>query len=67
MNVKAGQALIAERGLQDIAQFAEADAFNAESLAHVEPKPNLAVVSGLYELFNDNDLLRQSLQGLTKR
>lgn len=66
VNVKAGQALIAERGLQDIAQFAEADAFNAESLAHVEPKPNLAVVSGLYELFNDNDLLRQSLQGLSQ-
>ena len=26
----------------------------------------MAVVSGLYELFSDNDLLRQSLEGLSK-
>jgi Putative lysophospholipase. len=46
--------------------FVEADAFDATSLASVEPKPTLAVVSGLYELFSDNDLLRQSLSGLSQ-
>ncbi|QIL82081.1 alpha/beta fold hydrolase [Diaphorobacter sp. HDW4A] len=64
INVAAGQKLIAERGLTDIAQFVHGDAFNTESLASIDPRVTLAVVSGLYELFNDNDLLRRSLTGL---
>ncbi|WP_285176290.1 class I SAM-dependent methyltransferase family protein, partial [Mycobacterium tuberculosis] len=66
INVQAGQKMIAERGLSDITEFVQADAFDTQSLASVKPKPSLAVVSGLYELFSDNDLLRQSLEGLSK-
>ena len=66
INVTAGQKMITERGLGDIAEFVQADAFDTQSLASVKPKPTLAVVSGLYELFSDNDLLRQSLDGLSK-
>ena len=66
LNVKAGQALIQERGLNEIATFVQADAFDTASLANIKPKATLAVVSGLYELFSDNDLLRQSLTGLYK-
>ena len=66
INVQAGQQMIAERGLSDVAEFVQADAFDTQSLASVKPKPTLAVVSGLYELFSDNDLLRQSLEGLNK-
>ena len=66
LNVDAGQALIQERGLSQIANFVQADAFDTESLASIKPKATLAVVSGLYELFSDNDLLRQSLTGLNK-
>ena len=64
INVQAGQQMIAERGLSDLAEFVQADAFDTQSLASVKPKPTLAVVSGLYELFSDNDQLRQSLEGL---
>ncbi|MBU3845616.1 MAG: bifunctional alpha/beta hydrolase/class I SAM-dependent methyltransferase [Candidatus Acinetobacter avistercoris] len=66
INVNAGQAMVAQRGLTDIAQFIQADAFDKQSLASISPKPTLAVVSGLYELFSDNDLLAQSLEGLSK-
>lgn len=66
INVTAGQQMIIERGLSDIADFVQADAFDTQSLASIKPKPTLAVVSGLYELFSDNDLLRQSLEGLSK-
>ena len=31
---------------------------------NVEPKPTLGVVSGLYELFSDNAMVRRSLSGL---
>ncbi len=64
INVTAGQALIAAKGLQDIARFIQADAFDAESLAATAPAPTLGVVSGLYELFPDNTMIRRSLRGL---
>lgn len=40
------------------------DAFDESSLAGVEPKPSIGVVSGLYELFPDNERLQRSLRGL---
>lgn len=66
LNVNAGNALIRSRGLNDIAVFEQGDAFDEASLVSIEPKITLAVVSGLYELFSDNDLLRQSLRGLSQ-
>ncbi|WP_213957377.1 MULTISPECIES: bifunctional alpha/beta hydrolase/class I SAM-dependent methyltransferase [unclassified Variovorax] len=64
INVRDGRALIAEKGLQDIAQFVQADAFDRLSLASVTPRPTLAVVSGLYELFPDNEMVCRSLAGV---
>jgi alpha-beta hydrolase superfamily lysophospholipase len=66
INVRDGTRLIAEKGLTDIARFVKADAFDAASLAAVTPKPNVAVVSGLYELFPDNDAVRTSLRGIAQ-
>lgn len=66
LNVASGSKLIQSRGLEDIATFQLGDAFDEALLANIEPKVNLAVVSGLYELFSDNDLLRQSLSGLAQ-
>lgn len=64
LNVEAGRVLIAERGLSDIATFEPDDAFDAEALATLDPTPNLALVSGLYELFPDNAAVLNSLKGL---
>ena len=64
INVRDGRALIAEKGLEDVAQFVQADAFDRMSLASVTPRPTLAVVSGLYELFPDNEMVRRSLAGV---
>jgi len=64
LNVKQGQVLIAERQLADKVQFVEGNAFDRDDLAALDPKPTLGIVSGLYELFPDNDLIRASLQGL---
>ena len=64
LNVEGGKQLINELGMNAIAQFAQADAFDRPSLAALSPAPTLAVVSGLYELFSDNSLLRASLGGL---
>jgi len=64
INVRDGRALIAEKGLEDVAQFVQADAFDRVSLASVVPRPTLAVVSGLYELFPDNEMVSRSLAGV---
>jgi alpha-beta hydrolase superfamily lysophospholipase/SAM-dependent methyltransferase len=66
INVAAGQKLIAERGLSGIATFHEADAFNTKGLAATTPSPDLAIVSGLYELFPDNTQVSASLAGLAQ-
>ena len=64
LNVTHGQALIEQLGAGDIARFEQGDAFDPAQLAAVEPPPTLAVVSGLYELFSDNDAVLRSLQGI---
>jgi len=64
INVRDGAALIAAKGLAGIARFVKADAFDRASLAAVTPRPTLAIVSGLYELFPDNALVRRSLAGI---
>jgi alpha-beta hydrolase superfamily lysophospholipase len=64
INVRDGAALINERGLQSVARFIKADAFDRASLSSATPTPTVAVVSGLYELFPDNALLTRSLAGL---
>ncbi len=64
LNVTAGSKLIRQRGLEDTVSFVKGDAFDRDSLATIEPNPTLGVVSGLYELFADNDMIRRSLDGL---
>jgi alpha-beta hydrolase superfamily lysophospholipase len=64
INVEAGRSLIEQKGLGAIARFEQADAFDRASLAAVTPRPTLAVVSGLYELFPGNDMIRRSLAGI---
>jgi alpha-beta hydrolase superfamily lysophospholipase len=64
INVRDGSALIASKGLQGVARFVQADAFDRASLAATDPMPTVGVVSGLYELFSDNDMIARSLAGL---
>nr|WP_180203515.1 bifunctional alpha/beta hydrolase/class I SAM-dependent methyltransferase [Pseudomonas sp. SbOxS1]NYU03231.1 bifunctional alpha/beta hydrolase/class I SAM-dependent methyltransferase [Pseudomonas sp. SbOxS1] len=66
INVRDGSALIREKGLEGIARFVKGDAFDRADLAALEPKPTLAVVSGLYELFADNQMVSASLAGLAE-
>jgi alpha-beta hydrolase superfamily lysophospholipase len=64
INVRDGRQLIEQRDLGAIARFDQADAFDRDSLARVAPPPTVAVVSGLYELFGDNELVSRSLAGI---
>ena len=63
INVAAGRKLIAERGLQEIVSFDEVNAFEPANYQALTPRPTLGIVSGLHELFADNDLIMHSLNG----
>ncbi len=64
INVRRGAELILQKGLEAIAEFQKGDAFDRASVAAIDPRPTLGVVSGLYELFPENGPVRESLAGL---
>jgi alpha-beta hydrolase superfamily lysophospholipase/SAM-dependent methyltransferase len=66
LNVDAGRTLIRSLGLEDVAAFEKGDAFDRASLAAFHPRATLGMVSGLYELFPDNAMVRRSLDGLAR-
>ena len=66
INVRDGSALIQAKGFEDVARFIKADAFDQADLASLSPRPSLVVVSGLYELFGDNQMIGRSLAGVAE-
>lgn len=66
LNVAAGQALIAAKGMGGFATFEQGDAFDGDEVATLQPRSTVAVVSGLYELFPDNDQVVRSLAGIAQ-
>ena len=64
-NVEAGRRLAVSRNADGV-EFEAGDAFDADSIAAVDPNPTLAIVSGLYELYPDNAAIRASLSGLAR-
>lgn len=64
LNVQISRELIAQKKLQRSVQFERGDAFDGDALASIRPRPTLAIVSGLYELFPDNRQVRDSLTGV---
>ena len=64
-NLDLARALAHERGIRGVT-FAQGDAFDEERVGAATPAPNVAIVSGLYELFADNAPVRASLRGLAR-
>ena len=62
-NVEAAQRLAKELGVPDVT-VARGDAFDRAALAAIAPRPTTAIVSGLYELFPQNEPVLASLRGL---
>jgi len=64
-NLEAGKKLAQALGLDNVT-FELGDAFDEQSIANVDPAPNVTVVSGLYELFGDNKKVLASLRGVAQ-
>jgi alpha-beta hydrolase superfamily lysophospholipase len=64
-NVEAVARLARDLGLASVTAL-QGDAFDRKSLASIVPRPTIAIVSGLYELFPDNAPVLNSLRGLAE-
>ena len=60
----AGRTLARELGLEARAIYETGDAFDEAALSALTPRPTVAVVSGLFELFPDNAPVLASLRGM---
>jgi SAM-dependent methyltransferase len=63
-NVDAVRALADEVNVNGAVIARRGDAFNRESLARIQPRATIGIVSGLYELFPSNEPVLNSLRGL---
>ncbi|MGB0743074.1 MAG: bifunctional alpha/beta hydrolase/class I SAM-dependent methyltransferase [Opitutales bacterium] len=63
-NIEAGKKLATELGI-DCVEYQLGDAFDADSLTVQSPRPDIVIVSGLYELFPQNQMLQNSLSGVS--
>jgi len=64
-NLEEARAIARSLGLENVS-FVQGDAFDQAALAGLVPRPDIAVVSGLYELFPDNEKILSSLKGLAQ-
>jgi len=64
-NLEEGKAIARSLGLENVT-FVRDDAFNPGATDAVAPRADIAVVSGLYELFPDNAQVLRSLQRLAR-
>ncbi len=62
-HVEATRLLAQQLGVSNIS-CVQADAFDRDSYNSLNPAPNLAIVSGLFELFPDNKMVRTALRGI---
>jgi alpha-beta hydrolase superfamily lysophospholipase len=66
VNVDAAAKLAGRLGLEERVSVEQGDAFDRGALSRLTPKPTIAVVSGLYELFPTNAPILESLRGLAE-
>jgi alpha-beta hydrolase superfamily lysophospholipase/ubiquinone/menaquinone biosynthesis C-methylase UbiE len=62
-NVEQGRALAQERGLTNIT-YSQSDAFNSDNYDRDDFQPNIVVISGVFELFPDNQLITNAIKGV---
>ena len=65
-NIDAAGSLADELNLDGAVVARRGDAFHRDSLARIQPRAMIGIVSGLYELFPSNDAVLNSLGGLAE-
>ncbi len=62
-NVEQGEELAKSRNLSNIS-YKQSDAFDPKSYKSTKYKPNIVIISGVFELFSDNSLIEHAIDGV---
>lgn len=62
-NIEIGEKVIQEKNHQNI-RFTNLDCFDAETYKKLNFEPNITIVSGILELFGDNEMASRAIQGI---
>lgn len=63
-NIEQGQKYIAQFNLENI-KYEQADAFNIANYENMDFQANIVVVSGVFELFENNSLIQNAIDGIS--
>ncbi|KFF05099.1 alpha/beta fold hydrolase [Flavobacterium reichenbachii] len=63
-NIEEGEKVIAEKGFQKI-RFTNYNCFDSETYKKLDFTPNITIISGIFELFEDNKLVSNAIVGVT--
>lgn len=63
-NIEIGEKVIREKGYQQI-RFTNFDCFDPETYKKLNIEPNITIVSGILELFGDNEMASRAIQGIS--
>lgn len=62
-NIEIGQKVIQEKKYQNV-RFTNYDCFDIETYKKINFEPNIVIISGILELFGDNELVSKALTGV---
>jgi hypothetical protein len=63
INVGVGESVIKSKNLQKI-RFTNFDCFDPETYRKIDFEPNIIIISGILELFGDNEMVCKALSGV---
>ncbi len=63
-NIEQGRALAKEFSLKNI-RYEQADAFDKKTYENRSYQPNIVIISGVFELFEENALIQNAIDGVT--
>ncbi len=62
-NIEEGEKVITEKGFKDF-RFTNFSCFDSETYQKINFQPNITIISGIFELFGNNELVNQAIQGV---
>lgn len=62
-NIEVGQAYVKEHNLQNI-RFTNLDCFDPKSYPAFDIEPNIIIISGIFELFQDNEMIHKTIKSV---
>lgn len=62
-NIELGERVIEEKGYEDV-RFTNFDCFDPETYKKIDFTPNITIISGIFELFGDNEKANEAIKGV---